>query len=169
MERYLKYNVSCYFWLKPITDCNLQKHVEAGFINSFLEFDNLKGLFLEYNITNKYFNLLIELSKNKNFIDEYNVGNTSILHFDIGEEWKSDYNLFLEGKYSQKSLELKNKFSKKIKDRYNNEVDSLQWKIFDKNVTLKQELEKYIRQELPEGVDYFFKPNLNNEKWRINC
>lgn len=168
MDRYLKYNVSCYFWLKPITNINLQEHVKSGFVNSFLEFEDNKGLFLEYNINDSYYILLKEMTKNVNFQDEYNVGDTSIVYFKIGEEWNNDYDLFLKGNYSKMSSKFKNSFSRNIKDRQGNIVTSLQWKIFEKDILLKKELEDYIKQPLPKDVDYFFLPNLEKEKWKIN-
>lgn len=167
MEKYTKYNVSTYFWLKPITTYTLQEHVECGFLNTYLIFEDLEGFFIEYDINlkkNNYYSMLINLTKNENFVDEYLVGNNAIIHFTINNKWKNDYSLFLDGVYSKMSLDYKQLFTKVLPSG----VKSLQWKIFDKDEELKKEIEKYIGQNISKDVDYFFSPNLNKETWKLN-
>lgn len=166
MEKYTKYNCSTYFWLKPITNISLQEHVRYGFLNTYLRFEDLDGLFVEYdNNTNKleYNKMIVEVVKNPDFMDEYTIGDKFLLHYNINPKWKNDYELFLQGKYSKMSGEYKKLFNQKLP----NGLKSLQWKIFDKDEELKKEIEKYTGTEISTDVDYFFLPNLNKETWKI--
>lgn len=103
-----------------------------GFVNTFLTCKGLsypfEVIFLLFNpkqIDINFCSFIEDLKKNTNFLEVLDVGlNKILLVYRIPKKFRLDYNLFLEGKYSELSEEYKKCFSlEKFKlDGYGNKV-----------------------------------------------
>ena len=82
--------------------------------------------------------------------------------FDIPRNHTKDYRLFLEGKYSQLSMELKEKIFT-FHDDDNYEFSEYLASVFYKDAERRKDIENYLDAELPEDSELESKPNLKNE------
>jgi len=164
-DKYLVWNMSTYFLVRPITETNIAEHVKGGFINSYCYYNNENFLFLLYKENDYYPELLFSLRRNSNFVEEIELGENVMLKFNIPDSYTEDLKLFWEGKYSNFSLFFKKQFEKYLKDPLGREFKSLQWRIFEKDEELKKEIEEYIGEKLPTNIDYFFLPNKQKETY----
>ncbi len=143
-----------------------EKHIKThNFINSYSKDPNKE----EYDIANHVF-LLFKPKNMDNFqwfvdeeydrtdaiLEDYNVSSDHIvLVYRLNEEFKDDFSLIREGKYSKTSLKFQNLF-KKVKTVFeegeNKDKMSLQWQIFTKEEDLRKfwEGDDVIGSKLPK-------------------
>tara|TARA_R110002020_G_scaffold235_11_gene1324 strand:- start:16361 stop:16948 length:588 start_codon:yes stop_codon:yes gene_type:complete len=109
-------------------------------------------ILMKYNGAMHFYNLEKEIEKNKNFNTSYSLFNGRYIMFVFTlNEFKKDYNLFLEGKYSKLSRPAKVRL---MKDR---SIKSAIPFILDKGVSLRKYWEEKLDAQLPE----------NSEVWPI--
>jgi len=163
-EKYLKYNASVYFLLRPITNTTLAEHHKAGFINSYLYYEGKESFYCVYKENEYYPELLFSFRNNTNFVQEFSCNNNSIIEWKIPDEYSKDYQIFKQGKYSSFSNFFKTQFEKKLSTG----AKSLQWKIFDKDEELKKMIENYVGCKLDNDTDYFFIPQIKKETYECS-
>lgn len=154
---------------KQIPISELQK---SGFINAFIDdYGLIHSSFDWYHKTKEHYLYLLFKPKSlktfsseeeiykkfSNWVDYYDLDDGNTMHvFKIKEIYHSDYNKFINGKYSQ--------FSKKLKDKYTN---SLADGIVNKLETTRQQMCKiYDGFDIPKSQEYMSIPDKKEEIYR---
>lgn len=174
LETAKTYNCSSLFLTQQL-GITAQHKEEFGFLNSYLYDDSrpedIHCIYLVFNPSNwLIFDNFLRSVKEYNYyyMDSYNLESYQILIFKLPEEFKEDFQTFLEGKYSEFTPEFKDFFSKivrkTIKGLRKDEI-SLPWMIINK----AKELKDYWENRLDDKIDgeLWSKPNLENEKLKM--
>lgn len=116
-----KDNISTIFLLPgtEIKEETKKKFRTNGFINTYLTCDQLSYpfkviylLFQPKEFGMEFYSFMKEMQANQNFIEVVDLGkNKTLLVYRIPKRFTNDYDLFLEGKYSQLSKEYKRCFA----------------------------------------------------------
>lgn len=148
-----RFNCSCIFLL-PVLRITGEVLRITGFMNSFLSDarreDKLEGviylLFKPGNLV-AFNEFVTEQRKIGHVVDDYDYGDFAVVIFRLPEKWKSDYELFYKGKYSQFSDEYKMLFPQVHKVEINGlrkDEISTQWCVFKKDRRLIEQWEEEI-------------------------
>lgn len=142
-----KFNLSSYFLLPIILR---QGYLYKGFINSYVYNSNLDLDDNTQYLTITVLNENINLTKHPRYEDHYKKDDIWVYVFNIND-YKKDVELFLQGKYS--------KFSEDLKELlcYNQPIVPIMmsniYKILYRTQEKKLEIEELIGQELPEDAE----------------
>lgn len=110
-----------------------------------------------------------EHAKNKLILEDYDYeGGFTVIVYLFNDKFQAEYELFLQGKYSQFSSEYTKLFPKSVKvidPEYNVEVykTSLQHHIFTRSNLIKKYWEKKIGQKLPSDMELWSSPDMSKE------
>ncbi len=167
-------NCSALF-LMPLYRIGIERLKKHGFINTYLD-DVFKEdisdgrLYFLFKPPDMYEfgNFLEEENERHAYIlEDYDSPPYVIVVYKLPEEWKDDYQLFYEGKYSRFSKEYKNMFPK-IVTQGGIPAASIQWAVFEKAPALKEEWESEIGIELEESNELWESPRFDREVLNIN-
>ena len=189
----IKENISTIFLLPAIKikDSIKKEFRDNGFINTYITTNKVKYpykviflLFRPDEFTFEYAGFENRLISNENYIECLDIGNKYILYtFKIPEIFTKEYNLFIEGKYSEFSDKYKDLFPRKshvfdsnkkpITDKKGNYVleDSPYFKIFNKNKDFKDNLASKLGYEdssMLDDMELYDKQDETKEKFIIN-
>lgn len=110
-----------------------------------------------------------EHAKNKLVLEDYDYeGGYTVIAYLFEEKFLPEYNLFLQGKYSEFRPEYTRLFPKSVKvldAHLKIEVykTSLQQHIFSRSKLIKKYWEKKIGQKLPENMELWSSPDMSKE------
>lgn len=155
-------------FLIPYLFKNRIRATELGFINGYvkdierdIDYKNpVYALFKPENLDVFQDFLNKEKNLSKFLIDDYDYDNYTVIVYEFPLD--KDYALFLEGKYSEMSKEYKDKISDPIKIGIQDEP-RLCWRICNKTRDLKEYWETKLGVELDSTMEYYSKPDLDNE------
>jgi hypothetical protein len=184
-EKTKKYTATTILLL-PAIGTSRRSLVKYGFLNGYLDdkshdvhyVEAVYMLFRPESWDKFTVHLEREQANTDNFIASYDyAGGYIVLVYSILDQWKADYKLFLEGKYSHFSKEYKDTFPKLV-----NTIDkdtgipitkpSLQAHIFQKSDAMKKfwELDLGIKfSELGEDMEVWAAPNMVKETLDIDA
>jgi len=172
----LSYTNSSFFAL-PMLNISLVK-LGKYFFNCFVkdnDYETLleRPLFLSFKYEYKTLeeenyckNVHKELLEKEEFITFYYAGNildskTIIYLFNVNDEFKDDYNMFLQGKYSKFRTEFKEKFSKYfVNSNTGRREKTITGRVVNKDPELKEYWENKIGIKLNEESEVWSKPNI---------
>lgn len=177
-----KDNLSSIFLLPSIQlDARTRSRFNTyGFINSFTSCNRLKYnhpvlflLFKPEKFNKQFLNFYQDLSKNRNFLEEYDLGdNYLLIVFEIPEKFIPDYKFFLEGKYSKMSKDYQRLFPNTVftkgvmKDgKYIQKVSSF-YHIFNRTDYLKERWREklgYYNTDIFDNIELYHKQNPKKE------
>lgn len=129
------------------------------------EFDN--KILLLFRLSNDHFfeDIEAEITHMSEFIASYDVEPNKIMFvFDVIDEYREDYKLFLEGSYSKFSDILKKETLRLNRLGPNSNV----WGAFNRSEKIKKLQEERIGEELPKNAEVISKPELEEEIFRYN-
>lgn len=114
---------------------------------------------------------LMVLTRKKSFVDYEQIGDYTLLTFDI-KEFESEHTLFLSGKYSQFSDKAKNCIEQHTPFKLKNSKGVIEdTSIFKILYPIKQEretLEKLLDVKLEENAEIYSKPDIIEETFNID-
>jgi len=165
--------------LLPSIGMSRRALLKYGFINAYLadidseiEYRDCIYLLFRPDSIEKFEAFYMRERESKNFVTQYDYeGGYIVLVYSILDKYKSDYNLFLEGKYSKFSEEYKETFPKFVKV-INSETGitesqiSLQFHILNKSVALKNMWEEELKvkfKDLGEDMEVWGKYDIHKE------
>lgn len=144
------------------------KAVELGFINGYIrdlerEQDYINPVFAVFKPNDLgLFEEFLKREKisTRHLVDDYDFQDYTVLVYEF--PLTRDYELFLEGKYSQMSDRYKTVVSSKILID-GKEEPRLCWRICNKTKDMKEYWETKLEIEFTDDQEYYSKPDLNNE------
>lgn len=161
-------------FLLPCFGIHISKYFELGFINAYLSDKNREKIndkdihiYLLFKPNNKQLKLLQEtiekLEEHNNLIlEDYDYENNYVvIVFKLPERFKNDYNLYIEGKYSQLSDTITQYYPEEITINYSNGEatgKSLEWMACNKSPKLKAYLEKKYNIDMTDSQEYWSIP-----------
>lgn len=140
------------FIVKSRKDISFDKYLINCYVGNELENDYGKFIYIQlrYKPTLELENIEKMLIENENFISSKNTDKQYTLYkFKIPEEFKNDYKLLLEGKYSKISDEAK----LRILYFHNSDKNSKIFQILHKSKELKLFLENEFQEKLPDNAE----------------
>jgi hypothetical protein len=156
----------------------LNHYVDLQFVKNilntylFIEDDLNDYIIIEYNDIEEedFQNYLIELSVNDYFKNIIKKDNKVYCIFDVNDNVRSDYDKFVNGKFSKISKNNKNKiisFSLKHYGVSNIQTINKIKKILNKDEELRRELEEELDVNIPENSELSSIPDMNNETLKL--
>ena len=109
---------------------------------------------------NKFERAIIRL---KSFVKAYDVDNYIVFIFSIPKHHKKNYKKFIDGKYSEFSLEYK----LQILDFHNQEIDDRLGTIVFKSEHRRQEMEEVLDAEISKDSELYSVPNIEEEIFNL--
>lgn len=164
-------------FLLPGIGHNRPNLLKYGFLGAYLDdinhsvhYENaVYTLFKPANVEKFQQFLANEHAKNKQILEDYDYeGGFTVIAYLFNEKFLPEYDLFLQGKYSQFRPEYIKLFPKSVKVMdpvIDIEVmkTSLQQHIFTRSKLIKQYWEKRIGQKLPDDMELWSKPDMSKE------
>lgn len=145
-----------------------------GFVNAYMGDKNEdiihydKAVYMLFKSSSSYIeDFLGEQRESPLYLQEYYYeGNYIVLVMKIPEKFLPDYELFLQGKYSEFSTELKENFPLKHSayKEFNIEQDSFFNLIFNKSETLKEFWEDQLDVKLDKNAEVWTAPDLRGKE-----
>lgn len=179
LEQLYKFNCSTLFLLSPL---GLSRRVlkEFGFINCFLK-DGNRDLHIVNPVLLLFkpddmdtFQMFVEeeYKRSRYLVEDYDyIGGYVVLVYKFPEEFNSDFQLFLEGKYSKFSDKFRKIYPKiiKIVDEYGRRHDELssQYRIIYKTDDWKEQIEKDYNVLIDKDQEYWSVPDMSRETLKI--
>lgn len=155
-------------FLMPAFDCFMDTGRYKYFINSYIDDIGIKHCFkrplfvlVKYEAhTEGLLELTNYLRGNKYFVYTYLAGTTDnallrMFVFECPPKYKSDYDAFLQAKYSKFSDQYKTKFNPSFRSVTGVAVESPLYGVVYKTETLKRKVEGFIGQKLDKEQEYF--------------
>lgn len=174
-------------FLLPIFKVPIRKLDEYGFVNSFLydkhrtdSLEDAKTIYVLFHPDTSQIILLqkqIEDWENNGFLlgdYDYPDGYVVVM-LKFPDKFRDQYKLFLKGQYSKFSTEFKDAIPRKVftgaiaPDGSAAEEDSLQFRIINKRVMLKNYWEDQIGDEFDAEGEYWSRPDLLKETMDIDA
>lgn len=168
-------NASTLFLLTPVSGHDVDLLREYQLLDSYLkdiDREDLDGnlLFVLFRPQDReFFELFLytESAENENFVEEYDyAGGYIVLVYKIPEWLTDDFVRFKDGKYSKFSAKTKAMF-KKTKKIGIKSLTTIQWDVFSKNKDLKQDLERFIGESIPDDMELYGIPDMQKETLNI--
>lgn len=170
-------NASTLFLLTPVTRQEKELLNEYQLINSYLrdkDREDLVGdlLFVLFKPTDlEYFELFTytQAHENEDFLEDYDyAGGYVVIVYRIPQWLKEDFEKFKRGEYSKFSDKAKGFFRKmkKAKGRIES-TQSIQWDVFNKETTLRKDIEKYVGEPIDPTQELWPVPNMEKETLNI--
>ena len=164
-----KTNCSTLF-LMPIFKVGIEKLKKYGFINTYLddmhkEDKYERSIYFLFKPPNMYeFGTFLEEENSRHsfIVDDYDYPPYVVVVYQLPEDWKEDYQLFYEGRYSEFSEAYKNKFPKYVHQK-GSDIQSIQWCVFSKSPKLKKEWEDEIGMILDNKLELWESPRFDRE------
>lgn len=160
-----------YFLLFPGLEINEAALVKLGLVNCFIgdeEYDGEKGkkLFLLFKDADQI--LLGKLMDLYKSVDEYDVGEYTMIVMDFPEKWEREWDLFVTGAYSKFSKDYKEIFGTGSKapplaEKHLGKVASPGWLIINKHPSVREAQEERIGQPLEDWQEVASIPYLEKE------
>lgn len=180
MSYNLRINNTTLFLVPPLGVTEAAK-AEHGFIEAYLgdvnkpEIKYDRGVFMLFKPPNVIMFddwLDYERIRTPNLVEDYDYedGYVVVIYV-LDKRFASDYQKFLEGKYSKFSLEFKNQFAKvvKLRDNMGRSKDEItwQWRIFKKDPSIKEHWEKELGMPFTEEMEVWSSPTIDKEQLDI--
>lgn len=172
MSYNLKTNNTTLFLVPPLGISDVAKR-EHGFISAYLgdinkpEIQYERGIFMLFKPPNVVMFddwLDDEKIRTPNLVEDYDYedGYVVVIYI-LDKRFASDYQKFLEGKYSKFSMEFKSRFSKTVKlsdhmGRGRDEV-TWQWRIFKKDPSIREHWEQELGIPFTEDMEVWSSPD----------
>lgn len=175
----MRWSVSNLF-LVPLLNVGRNRLDRHGFINSYmfnqeeaLEYESaLHLLFMPPDMVD--FNDFLEEERERRavILDEHDYpGGYILLSYELPKRFKRDYQLIMEGRFSETSAAYKNAIPAVVKAKENNIIKSqtsLQHMVFNKDVELRHSWEKMLDVTLHEDQELWSKPVIDKETFKIS-
>lgn len=159
-----EYNKANKFLLPILTHNCAYFACKSYMINTYLSAD-LKNLLVKYRFSkhDTFGNLEERLTSHDFFVDFYDVDKNFVAYkFRIPEKYNQDIQMFLEGKYSQFSGDLKTR----VKLFYDLNKSSDMMQVMYKSEILRRDLEKFLGLTLDKDSELESKPVQKQEIWK---
>lgn len=163
-------------FLLPSIGHTRQKLLPYGFLSAYLDdinhsvhYENAVYILFKPEKMDEFHKFLSkEYLKSPLIIQDYDYkGGYIVVIYSINDRFLPDYQLFLEGKYSQFSKEYMKLFPSKIavdkKNGTKEVVYSLQHRLFNRTKDMKALWEQRIGQAIPENMELWSVPDMSKE------
>lgn len=163
----MKYNkkMTCTtLFLRPTLEIKTRDLEANNFINAYLDdishdihYEDCIYLLFKPHDFDKFQYFLSRERSRISIVEDYDYEEYVVVVYNIPEKFKKDYQLFLEGKYSE--------FSKDIREVIGNNIspECIQLKVITKSPELKEHWEKEFGVEMDQDQEVWEKPDLSRE------
>lgn len=158
-------------FLLPSIGHTRQKLLPYGFLSAYLDDinhpihyeDSIYVLFKPENMVEFVKFISKEYIRNPFILQDYDYPEGFVVVvYHINEKFRPDFELFLEGKYSQFSDEYKALFPKSI-TKMGKTIYSLQYRLFNRTKDIRTLWERRIGQKIPEDMELWSIPDMSKE------
>jgi len=145
--------------------------LENAYIKVLIRGDNTSDwskfpliLLYRYSESEIYRNFETRITKHPLFKFSIDINPFEVLYVFNIKDYEKDLNKFINGKYS----ELSNKLKLNIMSFHSYSKDGLMWKILNKDVRLKEQLEIKFETSLSKTMELYDIPDINKETYTLN-
>jgi len=153
-------------FLVPALTIGKEKLERNGFIDGFLDdisheihYENSIYILFKPHDLEVFQHFLASERERITILDDYDYEEYVVVVYNIPTKYLSDYQLFLEGKYSKLSEDFKNLFTKTSEEGR----PTLQWEVFERTERLKSYWEKELDITLEEDQELWGAPDMSKE------